>query len=155
MLKSNQFNLTTRRYTEAEIAELEADPSVFTLQMRLNDRLGDNGMISVVVCRKSAPQVWTIDTWLMSCRVLRRGVETLVLNEILREARERGIRSLVGVYRPTPRNALVKDHYRDLGFASQHESADGETIWSLSTDAVVEAPWFDVVRPFAVSDLAA
>ncbi|WP_419828072.1 HAD-IIIC family phosphatase [Sphingomonas sp.] len=155
ILKSNQFNLTTRRYSEMEIAELEGDPSVFTLQVRLKDRLGDNGMISVVVCRTTAPQTWTIDTWLMSCRVLRRGVELLVLREILQHARARGIHILLGIYRPTTRNGLVRNHYADLGFTFERDGESGETVWSLRTDVDVEASWFEVIRPRAATSLAA
>jgi FkbH-like protein len=151
IVKSNQFNLTTQRYTEAEIAEMEADPKIFTLQVRLKDRLGDNGMISVVICREAGADTWEIDTWLMSCRVLRRGVETMVLKEIVEQAREHGIRTLIGTYRPTPRNALVKGHYAELGFTFENEDEAGETRWSLATDTPVEAPWFDVVRRYPVT----
>ena len=91
--KSNQFNLTTRRYTEAEVAAAEADEEVFTLQVRLKDRFGDNGMICVVICRPDG-QDWLIDSWLMSCRVLGRRVEQMTLREITRAARERGVRML-------------------------------------------------------------
>ena len=88
--KSNQFNLTTRRYTEIDVADAEAH--AYTLQIRLADRFGDNGMISVVICREAEARVWEIDTWLMSCRVLGRGVETMVLREILAAGRARGDR---------------------------------------------------------------
>jgi FkbH-like protein len=112
--KSNQFNLTTRRYTEADVAAIETDARCFTLQVRLLDAFGDNGMISVVICRRGPENVWEIDTWLMSCRVLGRGVERMVLREIVLHARERGIETLIGVYRPTGRNAMVSDHYPKL-----------------------------------------
>jgi len=87
--KSNQFNLTTRRYAEHEIASLESDPDAFTLQVRLIDAFGDNGMIGVVICRPLSEADWEIDTWLMSCRVLGRRVEHMVLREILHHARLR------------------------------------------------------------------
>ena len=87
--KSNQFNLTTRRRQEAEVAEIEASPDYLGLQFRLADTFGDNGMISVVIlCLKEAEA--TIDTWRMSCRVLERGVEQAVLNEVVRAASARG-----------------------------------------------------------------
>ena len=114
--KSNQFNLTTRRYTEAEVAEMESDPNCFSLQVRLTDTFGDNGMISVVICRTTPEGNWDIDTWLMSCRVLGRGVETMVLREMLEHASERGVAKLIGTYRPTDRNKLVEQHYSKLGF---------------------------------------
>jgi len=135
--KSNQFNLTTRRYSEGEVARLEADPSCFAMQVRLTDTFGDNGMISVVICRPAAKEDWEIDTWLMSCRVLGRGVESMVLRELVHHARRRNIQKLIGTYRPTDRNKLVEQHYPKLGFALVEQLSDGSTTWYLdvaSTD---------------------
>ena len=132
--KSNQYNLTTRRYTDPEILEAEEDPTVFTLQVRLADIFGDNGMISVVLCRTAGTQVWEVDTWLMSCRVLGRKVEHMVLREILNHAREAGIGTLRGVYKPSGRNDLVIDHYAKLGFSKVREEADGTTEWELQVE---------------------
>ncbi len=138
--KTNQFNLTTRRYTEAEVARIEKDADCFTLQIRLSDTLGDNGMISVIVCR-SKGDVWDIDTWLMSCRVLGRGVEQAVLRELIQRAHARNIRALAGTFRPTDRNKLVEQHYAKLGFALETEGPDGTTTWCLDVaTAQVEAP---------------
>lgn len=138
--KSNQFNLTTRRYTEAEVALAEQDPDCFTLQVRLSDTFGDNGMISVIICRRRAPTDWEVDTWLMSCRVLGRQVEQMVLRQILEHAKSRGIRRLIGIYRPTERNNLVVNHYANLGFSEFARDADGTTIWELDvTSATVRA----------------
>jgi FkbH-like protein len=140
--KSNQFNLTTRRYTEADIAQLEEEGDNFTLQIRLTDTFGDNGMISVIICRPSSPPLdsasavantWEIDTWLMSCRVLGRKVEDMVLCEVLAHAARRGIERVIGRYVPTERNALVKDHYAKLGFTPIGEHDDGTTVWEMST----------------------
>jgi len=130
--KSNQYNLTTRRYTEPEATVAEQDPDVFTLQVRLADTFGDNGMISVVICRPGEPRVWEIDTWLMSCRVLGRKVEHMVLREVLQHARHAGIETLKGVYRPTEKNKLVIDHYAKLGFAKVSEDESGLTRWELA-----------------------
>ncbi len=132
--KSNQYNLTTRRYTEPEVVEAEKDPEVFTLQVRLADIFGDNGMISVVICRPGEVRVWEIDTWLMSCRVLGRKVENMVLREILEHARTAGIHKLIGTYRPTDRNKLVIDHYAKLGFTKVEENESGLTRWELFVD---------------------
>ncbi len=129
--KSNQYNLTTRRYTDPEVAEAENDPDVFTLQVRLADIFGDNGMISVVICRPSGPEVWEIETWLMSCRVLGRKVEHMVLREILAHAQAAGVHKLTGTYRPTDRNKLVVEHYAKLGFAKTGEEQTGLTYWEL------------------------
>jgi len=129
--KSNQYNLTTRRYTDPEVVAAESDPQVFTLQVRLADIFGDNGMISVVICRPGEDGVWEIDTWLMSCRVLGRKVEHMVLREILEHARAAGIHKLIGTYRPTDRNKLVVDHYLKLGFTKVGEENSGLTRWEL------------------------
>ena len=129
--KSNQYNLTTRRYTDPEVTAAENDPEVFTLQVRLADIFGDNGMISVVICRPGEAGVWDIDTWLMSCRVLGRKVEHMVLREILEHARAAGVHKVTGTYRPTDRNKLVVDHYARLGFEKVMEEGPGLTRWEL------------------------
>jgi len=129
--KSNQYNLTTRRYTDPEVAEAESNPEVFTLQVRLADIFGDNGMISVVICRPDRAGMWEIDTWLMSCRVLGRRVEHMVLREILGHARAAGVYKLCGIYCPTDRNKLVADHYPRLGFTKVDEESSGLTRWEL------------------------
>jgi FkbH-like protein len=128
--KSNQFNLTTKRYAEADIHALERNPEVFTRQIRLKDIFGDNGMISVVICNKLAT-TWEIDTWLMSCRVLGRRVEEAVLQEIVHYAAKENVQTLIGIYRPTARNVIVKEHYQKLGFKLLHEAAD-EQRWALN-----------------------
>jgi FkbH-like protein len=118
--KSNQFNLTTRRYTEAEVAAMEANPACFTMQVRLTDKFGDNGMISVVIFHEGAHEgrpAWVCDTWLMSCRVLKRQVEEAVLATVAEAARKAGIAILVGDYLPSPKNAMVADHFPKLGFS--------------------------------------
>jgi FkbH-like protein len=148
--KSNQFNLTTRRYSEADVAQIAAEPDAFTLQVRLTDSIGDNGMISVIVCRKTAVDTWTIDTWLMSCRVLGRRVEEMVLREIGRNAALAGVGRLIGEYLPTERNMMVKDHYRKLGFALISEAADGTTRWELALPVTLKpAPMAVTRRGFA------
>ena len=129
--KSNQYNLTTRRYTDPEVTAAENDPEVFTLQVRLVDVFGDNGMISVVICRPGEAGAWDIDTWLMSCRVLGRKVEHMVLREILEHARAARVHKLTGAYRPTDRNKLVIDHYAKLGFTKIWEEESGLTRWEL------------------------
>ena len=129
--KSTQFNLTTRRYSDREVCVPENDPNVFTLQVRRADIFGDNGMISVVICRPGETGVWESDMWLMSCRVLGRKVEQMVLREVLAHARAAGICRLAGVYRPTDRNKLVVDHFAMRGFAKVKEEEFGQTQWEL------------------------
>ncbi|WP_051971399.1 HAD family hydrolase [Massilia sp. 9096] len=131
--KTNQFNLTTRRYGEAEVAAFERDPDAFGLQVRLQDRFGDNGMVSVVLCKREGER-WLIDTWLMSCRVLNRRLEEQVLDVLAACARAHGIAQLVGLYRPSAKNGMVKDHYRKLGFTPAGEGDEGDT-WTLDVAA--------------------
>jgi FkbH-like protein len=114
--KSNQFNLTTRRYTEEDVIAVMADPDAFGLQLRLTDRFGDNGIIAIIIGRLLDNKDLYIDTWLMSCRVLGRQVEPTTLNLIAQEAGKLGARRLVGEYIPTKKNAMVKEHYARLGF---------------------------------------
>jgi len=127
--KTNQFNTTNRRYTGAQIQSFEEDPSVATFQVRLADRFGDSGLISVIICRKQ-DQDWNIDTWLMSCRVLKRKVEHAILNELVEEARRQGISALIGTYLPTSRNGLVRDLFKQFGFLKIESNAPGDT-WRL------------------------
>ncbi len=127
--KTNQFNLTTRRYTEAEVAALVGATDALGLQFRLTDRFGDNGMIAVVIGRHREAAL-EIETWLMSCRVLGRGVERATLSVLAGEASAVGLRSLVGTFRPTAKNGMVRDHYERLGFVRR--SCEGEqTTWAL------------------------
>lgn len=132
--KSNQFNLTTRRYTEADIAAIQADPKKFTMQVRLVDRFGDNGMISVVIFDRG-DDVWHCDTWLMSCRVLGRRVEEAVLAHVAAAAKAAGASRLTGEYIPTPKNVLVEKHFEKLGFACTGERSGGGTLWELDLAA--------------------
>jgi FkbH-like protein len=136
--KTNQFNLTTRRYTEAEVALMETDPRVFGIQIRLQDRFGDNGMIGVVICREQGTE-WVIDTWLMSCRVLSRRVEEVTLNVLHAAAKARGISRLIGLYRPTAKNAMVREHYLRLGFAMVEQRSDTDQ-WMLEVDRYQPVP---------------
>ena len=135
--KSNQFNLTTRRYSEREVAVLEDSPEHKTYQIRVTDHFGDNGVVSIVIVEPRREE-WHIDTWLMSCRVLGRRVEEGVLSVVVGEAKKAGATTLVGVYKPTSRNAMVSDHYKKLGFMLAHEE-EGVTRWSLDIDTY-EAP---------------
>jgi FkbH-like protein len=123
--KSNQFNLTTRRYTDEDVVAVMADPDAFGLQLRLLDRFGDNGVIAIVIGRLQDDRDLLIDTWLMSCRVLGRQVEPTTLNLIAREAQRLGARRLVGEYIPTKKNGMVKDHYARLGFTVMETGPDG------------------------------
>jgi FkbH-like protein len=124
--KSNQFNLTTRRRTEAEVLALITDAEHACFSVRLKDRFGDHGLIAIAIGRKDG-EVMEIDTWLMSCRVLKRQVEEEVLNEFARLAAVHGCSRLRGVFLPTAKNEMVKDHYPRMGFASETESPTRST----------------------------
>ncbi len=127
--KSNQFNLTTRRYTLAEVRALRTDPDWRTLTIRLADKLGDNGLVSVIFLKKSGARM-EIDTWLMSCRVLQRGVEHLALDMLVAQARAAGCEAVVGTFIPTEKNGMVRDHFPKLGFQSLEEQG-GTAQWVL------------------------
>jgi FkbH-like protein len=114
--KTNQFNLTTRRYSETDVLAVMDDPRAFGVTLRLVDRFGDNGIIAVVIGRLQNGGDLVIDTWLMSCRVLGRQVEPTTLNLVAGLAKRLGARRLVGEYVPTAKNGMVKDHYARLGF---------------------------------------
>jgi FkbH-like protein len=128
--KSNQFNLTTRRYSEDEVAAVQASSDAVTVQARLADMFGDNGMISTVICRFKDRSL-EIDSWIMSCRVLGRRVEEAILQHLVHEAKSRAAIDLIGRYIPTARNGLVKDHFEKLGFSKVNTDGDGATTWRL------------------------
>ncbi len=114
--RSNQFNLRTIRYTEKEIDSLIQSENHHTLSFTLTDKYGDNGLICVIVLEKKDTETLFIDTWLMSCRVLKRGMEDFTLNAIVQTAKENGFKYLVGEYIPSAKNQMVKNHYERLGF---------------------------------------
>ena len=132
--RSNQFNLRTVRYTEKEIAALADSEKHVTLAFELKDRFGDNGLISVVILEIQGNEFF-VDTWLMSCRVLGRGMENFVLNTLMEKARALGIKRVIGEYLPTAKNGMVKDHYSKLGF-----SAETENRWVAETARYVHRP---------------
>ncbi len=144
--KTNQFNLTTRRTTEAEVTALMGDPRAFGLQLRLVDRFGDNGIIAVVVGRLDGEKRCHIETWLMSCRVLGRGVEQATLALLAEQARALGAVALVGEYVPTAKNAMVAEHYARLGFRDATPRADGGHVAVL--------PLHDFVAPDSYMDVS-
>jgi FkbH-like protein len=127
--KSNQFNLTTRRRTEAEVVALIGDPNYESFTVRLSDRYSDHGLIAVVIARVNAAE-FEIDTWLMSCRVLKRQVEEDTLNEMVRRARNRNCSRITGLYIPTAKNSMVSELYSSLGF-TQLESSDDTRRYAL------------------------
>jgi FkbH-like protein len=114
--RSNQFNLRTVRYTEADLLKMGDSPEMATFSFSLEDKFGDNGIICVVIMKKESDEILFIDTWLMSCRVVNRGVEHFTLNTLVDYAKANRFRYLKGEYLPTPKNEMVKEHYAHLGF---------------------------------------
>lgn len=128
--KSNQFNLTTRRYTLAEIKEVAADNSYITLYGRLKDRFGDNGVVSVVIGHVNG-NTCDIDLWLMSCRVLKRNMESAMMDIMVKKCKERGIKKMKGYYYPTAKNGMVKEFYAQQKFKKICEDRLGNTEWEF------------------------
>ena len=114
--RSNQFNLRTIRYTESEIKTISESSEYISRAFNLSDKFGDNGLIAVVIMKKMDMESLFIESWFMSCRVLNRGMENYILDKLVAIAKENGIMRIIGEYIPTPKNILVKDHYRNLGF---------------------------------------
>ena len=125
--KTNQFNLTTRRYTQAEVQAKTHHPDAITLYGRLKDKFGDNGLITVIIADVKKDEC-QIDTWLMSCRVLKRTMEFVMLDELMDACRQRRVRKITGYYYPTPKNGLVANHYADMGFTLSRKDGEG-TVW--------------------------
>lgn len=128
--KTNQFNLTTRRYTLAEMEAAARDPAYIGLYGRLTDRFGDNGLVSVVLGRRDE-DVLHLDLWLMSCRVLKRDMEIAVLDVLVTEARQSGVQTLQGVYLPTKKNGMVADFYERIGFTRLGDMVGGGSSYCL------------------------
>jgi FkbH-like protein len=128
--KTNQFNLTTRRYTLAEIEAAAADGNHIGMYGKLTDRFGDNGLISIVLGRLDGTDLH-LELWLMSCRVLKRDMELAMLDSLVERSRRRGVKRLIGYYHPTAKNGMVANHYEKLGFSPVHNDTAIGTTWSL------------------------
>jgi len=145
--KTNQFNLTTRRYTDDDVQTIMDDPKSFGLQLRLLDRFGDNGIIAIIIGRMQNETELLIDTWLMSCRVLGRGVETTTLNLIASHAKALGAHRLIGEFIATKKNGMVRDHYTKLGFSESSRAEDGHSFANLElADFVPPTTFIDVTE---------
>ena len=149
--KTNQFNVATRRYTEAQVRELAEDPQGWAGAFQMSDRMGSYGLIGVLCCRPASDSVtwegvnwegvnWEIDTWLMSCRTLGRQMEKFMFDRLVEAAIERRIRRIVGVYLPTAKNGLVKELYDQMGFRRTEESSEAVRYeFEVPTTPVVTA----------------
>ena len=126
--RSNQFNLRTIRYTEEDLKLISNDPNYFTLSLTLEDRFGNHGLIGIIMLKKLDADTVFIDSWIMSCRVLKRGMENFTLNTIVELAALHNFKKVTGEYLPTKKNGIVKDHYQSLGF----ESVDGKWVLDVA-----------------------
>lgn len=131
--RSNQFNLRTIRYTEDEIRKISEDSNYVTLYYTLSDKFGDHGLISVVIMKKNNSKELFIDTWLMSCRVLKRGMEEFVMDKIIEVAKTRGFSTIKAEYIPTNKNSMVKDIYKNFGFKEYEKNK-----YTINTDKYIK-----------------
>ena len=128
--KSNQFNLTTKRYTQEEIEAAAANPDCITLYGKLEDCFGDNGVVSVVIGEIKGDSL-DIVLWIMSCRVLKRNMETAMMDALAKTAERKGIKTIFGYYYPTAKNGMVHNFYQTQGFELMSEDESGNTVWKL------------------------
>lgn len=141
LAKTNQFNLTTRRHTASEL-QVMIDAGAVALWLRVSDRFGDNGLVGVAIAAPRESESWIIDTFLMSCRVMGRKVETALLSILSRFVQERGGRTLLGEYIPTTKNNMVSELYPSHNFQAE-DGHPGLWTWDLSTG---EIPWPKVIQ---------
>ena len=134
--KSNQFNLTTKRYSRADIEEVADSDEYIDIYGKLIDKFGDNGVVSVVIGHVNN-DVLDVDLWIMSCRVLKRDMEFAMMDSLVERARARGLSKIVGYYYPTAKNNMVREFYDRMGFSKISEDAEGNTVWE-----------FDLTQPY-------
>ena len=144
--KTNQFNLTTRRYTEPELAAISANEGYRIYWLKLEDRFGPNGIVGVLILRRESEEHWSIDTFLLSCRVIGRTVEEAFLGWAVREIRELGATGIMGEYIPTAKNGIVANLYDKLGFTLK-DSNEKRTRWALDLGqrSIAVPEWFEIV----------
>jgi FkbH-like protein len=135
--KTNQFNLTTRRYTSSEIGAIAGNSRFITLYGRLADKFGDHGLVSVVIGRE-VNETLELDLWVMSCRVLNRELELAMFDALVEKCQEVKIRRIQGTYIPSKKNGIVKDLYRKLGFMEGESSSDGQQTWNYAVPVAVK-----------------
>jgi len=150
--KTNQFNLTTRRYTSGQVVAIAQDPGFVTLYGRLADKFGDNGLVSVLIGQVFDDTV-QLDLWLMSCRVLKREMEFAMFDALIEQCQQRGIRKIVGTYIPSKKNGMVASHYAGLGFRSMGATSGSGELWSYDVPATY-SPRTRYIRPTADTLLA-
>lgn len=135
--KSNQFNLTTKRFTLNEIEEVSSSPDHIRLCGRLCDKFGDNGIVSLVIGRCEGNELH-VELWLMSCRVLKRDMELAMLDQLVKKCRERGISRIIGYYYKTAKNSMVSGLYKSFGFSEKETAGNGDSVWTLDISGYEE-----------------
>jgi len=131
--RSNQFNLRTIRYTEVDIESMAQNPDIIDMSFTLEDKFGDNGLIAVIIMKKQDDETLFVDTWFMSCRVLKRGMENFTLNTMVEKAKAKGYKYIIGEYLPTPKNKMVEEHYPNLGFAKVNDVPTAQFVLEVET----------------------
>ena len=131
--KSNQFNLTTLRCSEDDIRAMAEDAGCLCLYGKLVDKFGDNGVVTVVAGRQQG-DVLHLQLWLMSCRVLKRGMEDAMMDAVVADAAARGIKTIRGYYYPTAKNGMVRDFYAEMGYTQLETDENGGTVWELEVE---------------------
>ena len=144
--KSNQFNLTTLRCSEADIRKMSASSDYLCLYGKLKDKFGDNGVVSIVVGRQTNEELH-IELWLMSCRVLKRGMEDAMMDALAESAGARSVKKIIGYYYPTPKNSMVREFYGHMGFQNIKQDEEGNTVWELETASyILKKPPIKVIK---------
>ncbi len=133
--KSNQFNVTTIRRTESEVQAISKDKNYLCLYGRLKDKFGDNGLISVLIGEYKANELH-IDTWLMSCRVFKRGMEVAMFNTLVEQAKTQKIKKIIGYYQPTEKNKLIANLFQQFQFSLIKTTSENETVWQLNLEPI-------------------
>jgi FkbH-like domain len=133
-LKTNQFNLTTRRYQEEEVSKFSSSENKIVECVKVSDKFGDNGITGTYIIEKKDNDEWIIDTFLLSCRIMGRGVEEIMMNQIIEKAKSAGIKKIKGEYIPTAKNKPAENFYENLGFKKEDE------FWVFDTDNIMKKP---------------
>ena len=146
-LRTNQFNMTTRRYQQSEMEGMVMDDNFMILGFQAKDKFGDYGIIGSIILQKDPEkpeEIWWIRNFLMSCRVFSRGIETAVLHEIFRLAKENGVQRIHAEYIPSKKNVIVKDLYNNHGFHLMNEETTHQIFTYDLQSTVNEVPWITV-----------
>ena len=133
-LKTNQFNLTTKRYQEEEIGKFSSSDNKIVECVQVSDKFGDNGITGTYIVEKKNNDEWVIDTFLLSCRIMGRGVEEIMMNQIIENAKLSGVKKIKGEFIPTLKNKPAENFYEKLGFKKENE------FWVFNTDNIIKIP---------------